>query len=75
MPRTCGVAVAPKAGIRVVKLTDTRKKEEFAYFVEDLIENQFAQASCVQLVLDNLNTHFSTSITETFDKARADRIL
>ncbi|SDF85132.1 DDE superfamily endonuclease [Mucilaginibacter pineti] len=74
---TCNifVAVAPKAGIRIVKVTDTRKKEDFAHFVEDLIENHFPNASCIQLVLDNLNTHFATSITEAFDKPRADRIL
>jgi hypothetical protein len=74
---TCNifVAIAPKAGIRVVKVTDTRKKEDFAYFIEDLVENHFPQASCIQLVLDNLNTHFATSIIEAFDKARADRIL
>ena len=33
---TCNifVAVAPKAGIRIVKVTDTRTKKDFAYFVE-----------------------------------------
>lgn len=74
---TCNrfVAVAPKAGIRVIKVTDTRKKGDYAYFVEDLIENQFPQATCIQLVLDNLNTHFANSIIETFDKERAERIL
>jgi len=74
---TCNifVAVAPKAGMRIVKVTDTRKKEDFAYFVEDLIDNHFPNASCIQLVLDNLNTHFATSIIEAFDKTKADRIL
>lgn len=74
---TCNifVAVAPKAGMRIVKVTDTRKKKDFAYFVEDLIENHFPNASCIQLVLDNLNTHFATSIIEAFDKTKADRIL
>lgn len=74
---TCNifVAVAPKAGMRIVKVTDTRKKEDFAYFVEDLIENHFPNASCIQLVLDNLNTHFAASIIEAFDKTKAGRIL
>jgi len=74
---TCNifVAVAPKAGMRIVKVTDTRKKADFAYFLEDLIENHFPQASCIQLVLDNLNTHFASSIIETFDKPKADKIL
>ena len=36
---TCNIfiAIAPKAGKRIVKVTDTRTKEDFAYFVEDLI--------------------------------------
>lgn len=74
---TCNifVAVAPKAGMRIVKITDTRKKEDFAYFVEELVETHFPEASCIQLVLDNLNTHFATSIIEAFDKPRADKIL
>ena len=59
----------------IVNVSVTRKKEDFAYFVEDLIEKHFPKASCIQLVLDNLNTHFSTSIIEAFDKTKADRIL
>jgi hypothetical protein len=38
------VAVAPKAGLRIVKVTDTRTKEDFAYFVEDLLET-FSKAT------------------------------
>lgn len=74
---TCNifVAVAPKAGIRIVKVTDTRTKEDFAYFVEDLIENYFRDAKYIQLVLDNLNTHFAGSLIETFGKTKANRLL
>jgi hypothetical protein len=39
------------------------------------LENYFPKASCIQLVLDNLNTHFATSIIEAFDKKKADRLL
>ncbi len=44
---TCNifVAVAPKAGLWVVKVTDTRTKEDFAYFVEDLVEKHFSNAT------------------------------
>lgn len=73
---TCNifVAVAPKAGTRIVKVTDTRTKEDFAYFVEDLIEKHFSKATCIQLVLDNLNTHFEGSLIETFGKRKATRL-
>ncbi len=74
---TCNifVALAPKAGIRIVKVTDTRTKEDFAYFVEELIEKHFRHAIYIQLVLDNLNTHFEGSLIETFGKRKANRLL
>ena len=74
---TCNVflAVAPKAGIRIAKVTDTRTKEDFAYFVEELVEKHFRKAEYIQLVLDNLNTHFEGSLIETFGKRKATRLL
>ncbi len=74
---TCNifVAVAPKAGIRIVKVTDTRTKKDFAFFVKDLVEKHFRKATYIQLVLDNLNTHFEGSLIETFGKRKAARLL
>lgn len=74
---TCNifVAVAPQAGVRIVKVTDTRTKEDFAYFVEDLVEKHFRKATYIQLVLDNLNTHFEGSLIETFGKRKATRLM
>jgi hypothetical protein len=74
---TCNifVAVAPKAGVRIVKVTDTRTKEDFAYFVEDLIKKHFRKATYIQLVLDNLNTHFEGSLIETFGKRKATKLM
>lgn len=74
---TCNifVALAPKAGIRIVKVTETRTKEDFAYFIKDLVEKHFRRATYIQLVLDNLNTHFEGSLIETFGKRKADRLL
>jgi hypothetical protein len=74
---TCNifVAVAPKGGTRVVKVTDTRTKEDFAYFVKELVEVHFHDANFIQLVLDNLNTHFEGSLFETFGKRKATALL
>lgn len=74
---TCNifVAVAPKSGKHITKVTDTRKKEDFAYFIEELVENHFPEATCIQLVLDNLNTHFEGSLIETFGEERATQLL
>ena len=74
---TCNIfmAVEPKAGKRFVKVTDTRTKVDFAYFIAELVEVHFANAGCVQLVLDNLNTHFESSLIETFGKCKANRLM
>ncbi len=74
---TCNIfiAIAPKMAKRVVKVTDRRTKKDFAFFVEELVERHFPKAKCIQLVLDNLNTHFETSLRETFDEGKAKRLL
>lgn len=74
---TCNifVAVEPKGGRRVIRVTDTRTKKDFADFVEDLVENHFTNANYIQLVLDNLNTHFEGSLIETFGKRKTKRIM
>ena len=63
---TCNifVAVAPKEGRRIVKVTDTRTKEDFAHFIEDLVEKHFHMAKLIKIVFDNLNTHFEKSLME-----------
>lgn len=74
---TCNifVAVDPKAGKRIVKVTQTRTKQDYAYFVEDLVEKDFCKAEYIQLVQDNLNTHSEKSLIETFGKRKANRLL
>jgi DDE superfamily endonuclease len=69
------VAVAPLSGMRVTKVTDTRKKEDFAHFIRDLVDLHFPDAICIQLVLDNLNTHFKESLITTFSQREANRLL
>lgn len=74
---TCNIfmAVDPKAGKRFTKVSDTRTKADFAYFIVDLVEVHFPNADCIQLVLDNLNTHFESSLVETLGKRRANSIM
>lgn len=74
---TCNifVAVAPKAGKHIAKVTDTRTKSDFAYFMEDLIEIHFPEAEYIQIVLDNLNTHFEGSLLETLGKRRTAHLM
>ena len=74
---TCNIfiAIAPKAAKRVVKVADRRTKRDFAIFVEELVKRHFPKARCIQLVLDNLNTHFEASLYETFGQRKAEQLL
>lgn len=74
---TCNIfiAIAPKMAKRVIRVTDRRTKEDFALFVEELLEQHFSKAKCIQLVLDNLNTHFAISLIETFGERKAKQLL
>lgn len=73
--RNIFVAVEPKAGKRVLSVTKTRKKADFAHFVADLVQHDYPKATEVRIVLDNLNTHFTTSFYETFSTTQADQVL
>jgi len=68
------VAVEPLAGKRFIKVTEQRKKVDFAHFIKELI-SVYPNAKKIQLVADNLNTHFESSFYETFNLREARRIL
>lgn len=74
---TCNifVAVEPKAGKRFVKITDTRTKEDFANYMKDLVDIHYTKAEYVRVVLDNLNTHFESSLIAAFGKREANRLM
>ncbi len=75
--KRCGVcniflACEPLAGKRLVKVTESKTKKDWAYFLEE-IATQYESAEKITLVMDNLNTHTPGSFYETFppDKAKA----
>ncbi len=68
------VAVEPKHGKRVTKVTKQRTKKDFAGFMCELVLS-YPYAEKLRVVLDNLNTHFEGSFHETFGKDKADKIL
>ena len=67
------MAVEPLAGRRTVRVTDRRTKLDWADFIRHLLEEVYADADCVVLVMDNLNTHSVGSLYDAFppDKARS----
>jgi len=73
--RNIFVAVEPLGGRRKIKVTDSRTKKDFAYFIKELVEHDYKEAKMIRLVLDNLNTHFLSSFYETFSMRISKRIL
>ena len=71
---TCNVFLAfePLAGKRLVKITERKTGEDWAYFLEE-IAKEYENAEKITLVMDNLKTHTPGSLYLTFppEKARA----
>ena len=70
---TCNVfvAVEPRGGRRVLKVTERRTMPEFVGFVRQLLEQTYRSARKVHLVLDNLNTHFRSCFEEVLGRSAA----
>lgn len=64
------VAVEPKAGQRIVAVTQHRGKVGFVAFAQDLLTGAYAKARRIQLVLDNLNIHFKKYFDDVLGSAR-----
>ena len=64
------MACEPLAGKRYVKITERKRKIDWAYFLED-IALQYSEAEKITLVMDNYNTHSPGSLYEAFSPARA----
>jgi len=72
---TLFLAFEPLAGWRQVRVTQTRTRKDWAWFIKDLLDERYAQAERVILVMDNLNTHSGASLYETFAPEEALRLL
>jgi hypothetical protein len=73
--RNLFVMVEPLTGQRHVRLTKRRTKAEFAAAIRYLADVLYPDAKCIELVLDNLNTHTYQALVETFGILEANRIM
>ena len=64
------MAVEPLAGNRMVKVTESRTKRDWAIFIKEIAE-KYQNAEKITLIMDNLNTHFIGSLYETFSPEQA----
>ena len=65
----------PLKGKRKIKVTEQRKKTDWAHFIKELVDEDYPHAKKIVLVMDNLNTHAGSSLYEAFAPAQAKRIL
>jgi len=65
----------PLAGKRVVALRDSNNRIEWAKMVADMVEKQYASATKIILVQDNLKAHKPAALYEAFEPRRAKAIL
>lgn len=64
----------PFAGKRRIKVTQRRTKQDFAYCMKELVDEDYPDAIIIRVVLDQLNTHSKAALYETFAPEEARRI-
>ena len=63
--------VEPLGGKRKVKITERRTRIDWAHFIKEMLEERYADATKVVLVMDNLNTHNIASLYTAFSPEEA----
>jgi hypothetical protein len=66
--------VEPLGGKRKVKITERRTRIDWAHFIKEMLEERYADAERVVLVMDNLNTHNAASLYTAFPPEEARRL-
>jgi hypothetical protein len=74
---TCNifVAVEPRGGRRITRVTDHRGTADFVDFAQHLISTVYRSARRIHLVMDNLNTHFRAKFVEVLGARAAGKLL
>jgi transposase len=65
----------PLAGVRRVEVTQRRTNQDFARIIRRLVDEWYAQAEKIVLVLDNLSTHTPAALYEAFEPTEARRVV
>lgn len=66
--------VEPLTGRRRVRVTERRTAIDFAEEIRQIVDLDYAEAECVVLVTDNLNTHSPACLYEAFVPQEARRL-
>jgi len=68
------MAFEPLAGKRFTEITARRTRIDWAHYIKFLVDEPYAEAKTIVLVMDNLNTHNKSSLYEAFPAKEAKRI-
>jgi hypothetical protein len=68
------LAFEPLGGWRHAEVTHSRTRRDWAWFVKNLLDGRYRNAERVVLVMDQLNTHATASLYETFEPPEARRL-
>ena len=68
------VASEPLVGWRKAMVRAQRTRRDWAYFMKEVLDQQYPEADKVVLVMDNLNTHGPASFYEVFPPNEAHRL-
>ncbi|TME08765.1 MAG: hypothetical protein E6I80_09345 [Chloroflexi bacterium] len=69
------MACEPLAGKRVVKVTEQKTSQDWAHFIQELVDVHYPKAEKIVLVMDNLATHSPAALYHTFAPAEARRLV
>lgn len=74
---TCNIFMIsePLNDFREIKVTQTRKKEDFALLLKELSDIYYPKADKIKLVLDNLNIHKLSILYEFYPPEEARRLI
>lgn len=74
---TCNIFMIsePFNDFRETKVTETRKKEDFAELLKNLADKYYPKAKTIRLVMDNLNTHRLCILYEFYPPEEARRLI
>jgi len=73
--RNLHIFYEPLTGQRQIRVTQRRRRQEFAECMRSLVDELYPEAEVIRVVLDNLNTHRPAALYATFPPAEALRIL
>ena len=72
--RNLFLSCEPRQGWRHVAITQRRTMQDFAHRMRWLVDEAYPDVPVIRVVLDNLNTHRTASLYETFPAPEARRI-